>query len=758
MAKPQPHQTSAPAAPPLQRLLSWAVRVGLTRKFAFLLVALSVLAGVLTYLAITGAEGPDPQTLVWLLLANLVLLLALATVIAREIVRLWLQRRRGEAGARLHVQLVVLFAALAGAPAAIMAVATVLFFNLGVQAWFADPVRDALGQSLAVVEAYLEEHRNNIRGDILAMGNDLSRAGSLVLAEPAEIQTLLDAQTQFRSLSESVVFDGRGRVYARNGFTLQLAVPFWGLDRARAGEVVVFAPEENAENASRSDRVRALARLDGFDDTFLLVGRFVDPGVVAHVDSTRAAVQIYQSLEAKRSGFQITFAVIFVVVALLLLLAAIWMGIAIANRVAQPVGALIGATQRVRDGDLSVRVEEGGRDDDLGTLSRAFNRMTAQLGTQRTELVDANRQIEYRRRFTEAVLANVSAGVVALDARGQIDLPNRSASQLLDADLEAAIGTPLAACVPEFAALLDAATAAPDRPAQGTVQLVRGGRKRSFVVRVARAQLDDGAAGLVATFDDVSELETAQRTAAWADVARRIAHEIKNPLTPIQLSAERLQRKYLAEIKSDPNTFKLCIETIVRQVEDIGRMVDEFASFARMPTPRMRSEDLNGLVRRTVLLQANAHGEAVFDVELPPGRLALKLDAGLIGQALTNLLQNALDAIAGREGGDLPAPHVAVRVVRDAQGRYCLSVADNGKGLPASDRHRLTEPYMTTRAKGTGLGLAIVKKVMEDHGGTLILGDRPGGGAVATLVFPSSAQMDSIAPSDSPEASRTAVS
>ncbi|MFN7191887.1 MAG: HAMP domain-containing protein, partial [Rhodospirillales bacterium] len=276
-------------------------------------------------------------------------------------------------------------------------------------------------------------------------------------------------------------------VYARNGFTLQLAVPFWGLDRARAGEVVVFAPEENAENASRSDRVRALARLDGFDDTFLLVGRFVDPSVVAHVDSTRAAVQIYQSLEAKRSGFQITFAVIFVVVALLLLLAAIWMGIAIANRVARPVGALIGATQRVRDGDLSVRVEEGARDDDLGSLSRAFNRMTAQLGAQRAELVDANRQIEYRRRFTEAVLASVSAGVVALDARGQIDLPNRSASQLRDADLDAALGTPLAARVPEFAPLLDAAFAMSDLTAQRTVQLVRGGRPRRFVLPGARA-------------------------------------------------------------------------------------------------------------------------------------------------------------------------------------------------------------------------------------------------------------------------------
>jgi two-component system, NtrC family, nitrogen regulation sensor histidine kinase NtrY len=749
LAEPRAPEISARAGPPLQRLLAWSVRVGLSRKFAFLLVALSVLAGVVTYLVITGAQGPDPRTLVWVLLANLVLLLALATVIAREIVRLWLQRRRGEAGARLHVQLVVLFAALAGAPAAIMAVATVLFFNLGVQAWFADPVRDALGQSLAVVEAYLDEHRNNIRGDILAMGNDLSRAGSLVLAEPEEIQALIDSQTQFRALSESVVFDGRGRVYARNGFTLQLAVPFWGLDRARAGEVVVFAPEENAENASRSDRVRALARLDGFDDTFLLVGRFVDPSVVAHVDSTRQAVQIYQSLEAKRSGFQITFAVIFVVVAMLLLLAAIWMGIAIANRVARPVGALIGATQRVRDGDLAVRVEEGARDDDLGTLSRAFNRMTAQLGSQRAELVAANSQIEYRRRFTEAVLASVSAGVVALDARGHIDLPNRSASLLLDVDLDAAIGQPLAASAPEFGALLEAAIANPERPAQGAVQLVRGGRKRTFVVRVARAQLDDGAAGLVATFDDVSELEAAQRTAAWADVARRIAHEIKNPLTPIQLSAERLQRKYLAEIKSDPDTFRRCIETIVRQVEDIGRMVDEFSSFARMPAPRMRREDLGELVRRTVFLQANARSDAVFDVDLPPDGVALKLDSGLIGQALTNLLQNALDAIAGREGSDLPPPHVAVRVERDLQGRICLSVADNGKGLPVVDRHRLTEPYMTTRAKGTGLGLAIVKKIMEDHGGTLILSDRPSGGAIVTLVFPFAAQTDTIASADS---------
>jgi two-component system nitrogen regulation sensor histidine kinase NtrY len=453
----------------------------------------------------------------------------------------------------------------------------------------------------------------------------------------------------------------------------------------------------------------------------------------------------------------VTFAMIFVVVALLLLLAAIWIGIAVANRLARPVGALIGAAERIRSGDLSARVEEGARDDELGTLSRAFNRMTSQIEAQRGELIDANAQIENRRRFTEAVLASVTAGVVALDSRGVVDLPNRSASVLLDMDLSAKTGQDFAELVPEMAQLVEAAQSNPDRPAQGTIQLVRNQRKRTFVVRIATTRLDDGGKGLVVTFDDVTDLEAAQRTAAWADVARRIAHEIKNPLTPITLSAERLKRKYLSEIKSDPETFRMCTDTIMRQVEDIGRMVDEFSSFARMPAPRMRAENVAELVRRTVFLQANGRAGAKFDTTLPDAAVLLRLDAGQIGQALTNLLQNALDAIEGREGADLPPPHVAVDLSQDAQGRTLVSVADNGRGLPKVDRDRLTEPYMTTRAKGTGLGLAIVKKIMEDHGGTVLLADRPGGGAVVTLVFPSEARADSISADDSTKRAETPV-
>jgi two-component system nitrogen regulation sensor histidine kinase NtrY len=744
-------ETVAPSTA-IARLRRWSARVGLSRKLAFLLATLAVVAGCATYLVVTGEEGPDSRTLTWLLLVNLVLLLALGAVVARELVRLWIERRRGLAGARLHVQLVALFTLIAGAPTAIIAVASALFFNLGVQAWFSDPVREALGQSLAAAEAYLEEHRNNIRGDVIAMSNDLSRGGpALLLADADVVQQFVATQTRIRALDESVVFDLDGKIYARMGFTLQLSVPAWALERARDGQIVVFAPEaaDQTETASRLDRVRALAPIGGIDDAFLLIGRYVEPRVSQHLDRTRMAVGVYETLEGKRSGFQVTFAVMFVVVALLLLLAAIWAGIALANRLARPVGALIGAAERVRAGDLSARVPDSGNDDEMGTLSRAFNRMTSQIEAQRAELVDAAAQIENRRRFTEAVLAGVSAGVVALDSNGAVDLPNGSACELLGIDLVAARGQAFVALVPEMAQLIEQARANPERSAQGTVQIVRSGRKRTFVVRISRSGLDGGGTGLVATFDDVTELETAQRTAAWADVARRIAHEIKNPLTPIQLSAERLKRKYLAEITSDPDTFRLCTETIIRQVEDIGRMVDEFSSFARMPAPRMAREDVVGLVRQTVFLQSNGRADTRFETDLPPRPIFLRIDSGLVRQALTNLLQNALDAIEGREGADLPPARVSIGVRVDPQGRVAIAVADNGKGLPAADRDRLTEPYMTTRAKGTGLGLAIVKKIMDDHGGTVLLADNPGGGAVATLVFPSAAGADSIGTNDS---------
>ncbi|HEX6979241.1 MAG TPA: PAS domain-containing sensor histidine kinase [Alphaproteobacteria bacterium] len=725
----------------LQRLRLWADRVGLANKLAIGLTVAAVASCFATYAALTG-EGlsPDPRAVLLLLNLNLILLLALGAVVARRIVQLWAERRRGSAGSKLHVRLVVLFSALAAAPAVIVAVFSVLFFNIGVQSWFSERVRSALGESLAVAESYLEEHRNTLRADILAMAADLNAEGPMLLANPRRLAQIVSAQTTLRSLSEVVLFNAQGHVLARSGLTLSLAfevIPAWVIQKAREGEVVVITPDDDDATGALGDRVRAIVRLEHFDDVFLMVGRFVEQRVVAHVERTREAVAAYESLEGRRSGLQITFAMIFVLVALLLLMAAVWIGLVIATRLVRPIAAMSAAAERVRSGDLSVRVAEAGSDDELDSLARAFNRMTSQLESQRRELVEANRQIDDRRRFTEAVLSGVSAGVIGLDAEGRINLPNRSATVLLSADLDRMIGRDFREVVPEMAGLFDAARAAPDRLAQDEVVIQRDGRRRRLLVRITGERVSGGTIGFVVTFDDITELEAAQRKAAWADVARRIAHEIKNPLTPIQLSAERLKRKYLNEITSDPETFRICTETIVRQVGDIGRMVDEFSAFARMPAPVMRPDDLVELVRQTVFLQRNAHADIAFDTILPAHPVRLSIDQHQIGQALTNLLQNAIDAIHGRnpsDGEPLPQGRIVVRVAEEA-GRVVLSVEDNGKGLPSDMRDRLTEPYVTTRAKGTGLGLAIVKKIMEDHGGELVLDDRPGGGAVVKLVF-----------------------
>ncbi len=724
------------------RVRRWTLRVRLSDKLAIALAVAAVASGVATYVVLTGSQfAADPRTVLLLLNLNLVLLLLLGAVVGRRIVKLWAERRRGSAGSKLHVRLVVLFAALAATPAVVVAVFSVLFFNLGIDAWFSERVRVALSASLAVAESYLEEHRNTIRTDILGMTADLRPEMRQLLANPERLAEIINTQSELRSLPEVIVFSGRGQVYARTGLTLSLAfevLPAWAVGRARDGELVTFSPDENEIHGAAGDRVRALVLLDPIADVFLLVGRFVDARVVVHRDRTRDAVAAYETLEGRRSGLQITFAMIFMLVALLLLLVAMWVGLVLATRLVRPVSALISAAERVSTGDLSARVDERSTDDELGTLSRAFNRMTMQLEAQRRELIEANRQLDGRRRFTEEVLLGVSAGVIGLDAEGRINLPNRSASTLLSADLGRLIGVDLASAVPEMKELFLAAKAAPDRPAEGEVSIVREGRRRALIVRIAGERLEGEAVGFVVTFDDITDLEMAQRKAAWADVARRIAHEIKNPLTPIQLSAERLKRKYLSEIKSDPETFRICTETIVRQVSDIGRMVDEFSSFARMPAPTMRDEDLCEIVRQTMFLQRNAWPDIAFETEMPNRPVRLAIDARQIGQALTNLVQNAVDAIHGRgapQDGASPPGRVRVQIA-GAGPRVARTVEDNGRGLPLEDRNRLAEPYVTTRTKGTGLGLAIVKKIMEDHGGELTLADRGDGpGALVRLLF-----------------------
>lgn len=717
-------------------------RLGQSRRFAFGLVSAALVSVVATYLVMTGTAPfrPDPRLILLLLNIDLVLVLLLATLVARKLVQIWVERRRGVAGAKLHTRMVLMFSLVAVTPAIIVAIFSALFLHFGIQGWFSDRIRTAVEESMVIADAYLREHQELIRADVLATANDLQRFGVNFSTSPERISSLLTDQALARGLPEVMMIDGTGEIIAQSEYsfsydTNQASVPAEVFDDAREKDVVLMV-------GSSDNRIRAIAKIPTFIDAFLLVGRFVDPNVLDRIDKARRAVDAYQSLEGERSGIVITFVMIFVLISVVLLLASVTLGLMVATRLVQPVSQLITGAERVRDGDLSFRVPLDGQGDELEALSRAFNRMTAQLETQRNELIAANRLNDERRRFTEAILGGVTAGVIGLDPERKIDLPNSSASNLLGLDLDGHIAQELTEVIPEFQPLFDDFGRDGDRSKPRQIEIRRDGVNLTLLARVTAEWADDGTVfGYVVTFDDVTELQTAQRMAAWADVARRIAHEIKNPLTPIQLSAERLKRRYLKQIEDDQEVFKTCTDTIIRQVSDIGRMVDEFSSFARMPSPTMRSENIGELVKSAVFLQKQAHTDITYDFDREGvANLQISCDAHQVNQCLINTLKNAAEAIEGREkpsDGELPPGKIEISVAESPDNqRVFVAVSDNGKGLPAEHRERLTEPYVTTRSKGTGLGLAIVKKIMEDHGGELILSDGVESGATITLSFP----------------------
>lgn len=719
---------------PMRRMGIWAGRIGLGRKLAIALAIPALASGVATYLALTGAPpfGPHPNAVLSLLNLDLILLLALGAVIAKRLVEVWAERRRGLAGSRLQIRLVVLFSLIAVMPTIIVAGFSYLFFSFGVESWFSERVRTAITESLAVAEAYLHEHQQAIRADVLAMANDLNRDAVQLALNPQHLEQVVSAQAALRGLTEAMVFDRAGHMLARSSLSFTLGfepIPDDAIHLADTGDVAIMTNDSD-------DRVRALVRLNQFGDVYLYVGRFIEPRVLNHMEETQRAAALYEQMEGQRSGFQITFALIFMVVALLFLVAAVAIGIHFATQFAGPISRLITAAEQVRGGDLAARVPEGEKDDELASLSRAFNRMTYQIESQQRELREANRQLDERRRFTETVLTGVSAGVIGLDSLGRINLPNRSASALLGTDLEQAVGQDLAEVGPEMAGLLGEAERRPERLAQSQIELIRGNSTRTLLVRIAAEHNGRNISGFVVTFDDITELLSAQRKAAWADIARRIAHEIKNPLTPIQLAAERLRRRYLKEIKKDAETFTICTDTIIRHVGDIGRMIDEFSSFARMPTPVLKPEYLVEIVHRAVFLQRTAHPEIAFEPVFPSRPVIVNCDARLVGQALINIVKNAIESIEARKAEDSASPAGRIRVsVVEEDGQAAVFIEDNGKGLPQHGREQLTEPYVTTRIKGTGLGLAIVKKIMEDHHGELVLEDGDPEGARVSLHF-----------------------
>jgi two-component system, NtrC family, nitrogen regulation sensor histidine kinase NtrY len=706
------------------RVRSIVRRWRLGQRLSFALVVAALIAAAITYAAFTGSLPflpTTPSSMLILLNVDLVLLLAVAIVITYRIVVLWVERRRRTAGSGLHVRLVASFSLVAAAPAVVVTTFSVTFMHNGLQGWFSSQVETALNNSLTVAEAYVQEHGRALARDALAIVTDLRRNDDIEYRVVEELSRFLDEHLRWRELVAIAIFDSKGEVSARAGRTEDMAgdrVPDWALARARAGEVAVIVGQDGS-------RLRALVRFRQDPDEFLYLSRAVDPVVLNRVADVRAAVQRFDVLQTQRAEIELTFAAIFTVLALLLVLSAIWFGLIVAGQLARPLAALVEAAERVRAGDLEVRLQQLGNASEFQSLGRVFNRMTTQLRAQRQELIEANRQLDQRRRFTEAVLSGVAAGVIGLDSFGRIRYPNRKASELLWMDLDEYRDHKLADLLPEFGELITSGRRMPDLTAEGQLQHETALGERTLLVRVT-AELG-GDAGTVVTFSDITDLLDAQRKAAWSDVARRIAHEIKNPLTPIQLSAERLKRRYLAEIESDPETFTQCVDTIVRQVDSLRRMVDEFSDFARLPPAQKDWCDIAALVEEAVALQQTAEPAITFAVLGTDRAVQAFCDADQISQVLTNILQNATQAITQRLGKD-SGGEVVISLSSDGEW-ITIDVADNGVGLPAQLRDRLADPYVTTKAKGSGLGLAIAQKIVTDHDGWLRLFDRPEGGA-----------------------------
>lgn len=679
-------------------------------------VGLALLSAFVTFVVLADLTPilPTHYVVVSLLLADAATVALLLGVIVREVWQVVQARRSGRAAARLHIRIVGIFSIIAAAPAILVAIVASVTLDRGLDRLFSTRTRAAIENSLIVAEAYLRDHAQIVRSDILLMGFEISRAKPVFEQDHEQLRQFLTFQSSVRGLAAAIVLDDNLNVIARADLKTNQTFAMPPRDAlphiSEKDPQIVLLPDTNY--------VAAVLKLDRYDNYYLYVTRLLDPRVVPQLQATRESVTEYAAIEQRRVGVQVAFGLMYTVIALIVLLSAVWIGLNFANRLVAPIRRLIGAANLVSTGNLYVRVPVRPSEGDLGQLGETFNRMTQELRTQRDDIVRARDLIDSRRLFTEAVLAGASAGVIGVDGHGYVSILNRSAEKLINRTEAEALGKPLVEVFPELAGIM--ATAQSGAATQDQVTISRAGRERNLSVRVTGEQSAQSEHGYVVTLDDITELVAAQRTSAWADVARRIAHEIKNPLTPIQLSAERLRRKYGKLIGEEDGVFAQCTDTIVRQVDDIRRMVDEFSRFARMPKPVIAADDVADTVRQSAFLQRVGNADIDIDVEIAEDPMPARFDRRLLSQALTNIIKNAAEAISAVPPDELGKGSIHVYAVREGE-NIVIDVVDNGIGLPKENRSRLLEPYVTTREKGTGLGLAIVGRIVDDHGGSIEL-------------------------------------
>ena len=706
-----------------------------------LVVMISLTVAAVSFAILMGVTPITPTSKITISLSflNAGMILLLILLIAREIDRILRARQHGRAAARLHVRIVALFSLVAAVPAVVVAIVAAITLNVGLDRWFEIRTKEIVSSSISIAQSYVEENARNLQGTTLSMAIDLDASRSVFSLDRAGFRQLLNMQTAGRGLLQASLLKADGSVIMQSdrpaGQNEELPpAPQEALDTAADGKPVLIPPKNR-------NLVGAIIKLNQIE-AYLYTIRSVDKQLIDAVKIVNTNASEYQGLDENRTTTQIAFALLYLGLTLVVLLSAIWTGIAVADRLVRPIRLLIGASDAVASGNLDVVVPVRKSDGDVGFLSDTFNKMIQQLKTQRNELLQAKDQIDDRRRFSEAVLSGVTAAVIGVDPEGIVTIANKSAEATLGIDSTTSVGQMLSAVIPELGTIFELARST-DRPVyREQATFIRKGQERTYNVQITveeSAGSEDHS--FVVTVDDITELVSAQRSTAWADIARRIAHEIKNPLTPIQLSAERIRRRYGKVITEDREVFDQCTDTIIRQVGDIGRMVDEFSAFARMPKPVPSQLDIRQPVKEAAFLIEVSRPEIHIEKNLPDHPMFGLFDNRMIGQALGNLIKNATEAIDGREGERAQEPGHVLIAVGSANGMITVDIMDNGKGLPRENRQRLLEPYMTTREKGTGLGLAIVRKIVEEHFGTLSLNDAPqdfhgGVGACVHLEFP----------------------
>ncbi len=709
----------------------------------FVIAAALVTAGI-SFAILLGLTPVTPDGRVTLIVIgiNLAFVLGLLGLIGREAWRIWSARRRGRAASRLHVRIVAMFSLVAAIPAILVAIIASVTLDIGLDRWFELRTKVIVSSSLSIAEAYVQENARSLQGTTLSMAYDLDQGQVRTLYDLDRngFLAFLTRQAVVRGLAHAALIreDGSLVTAARTDTEVLLPAPLMeAVEAATDGEPVLIEPRS-------SNIVGAEMKLREYPDLYLYTIREIDADVIRARQIVRANTDEYQQLEGNRLTTQVAFALVYLGLALIIVLSAIWTGITVADRLVRPIRQLIGAAGEVASGNLDVAVPVQASDGDMASLSDTFNKMIRQLRTQRNQLISARDVIDDRRRFTEAVLSGVTAGVIGVEPDGTVTIVNRSAETMLGISEESSIGLKISELQPHIADVFEAGRASGKPVYRDQVTFYRRGTERTFNVQITLEQGEGEGANksFVVTVDDITDLMQAQRSTAWADVARRIAHEIKNPLTPIQLSAERIRRRFGKVITEDREIFDQCTDTIIRQVGDIGRMVDEFSAFARMPKPDMQALDLREPLREASFLVEMSRSDIAFQRDFGDIPLMGTFDSRLLTQAFGNVIKNATEAIEAAERADGAPGAIHIRARRH-NGFIYVDVIDSGKGLPRENRQRLLEPYMTTREKGTGLGLAIVKKIVEDHGGRLELHDAPkaffgGRGALIRMVFPAS--------------------